>query len=347
MKCPDCDSQLSHNGFELGNFHAVLSDHKVKMQKVKCKNKECRWSHNPSITSHFGASISPELIKIQAEFGATMSFRKARNCLDTVASSKRPINNHMRTRRSTILTGKNLVKYRLNKYENNQIEKAQEHKTVLATTDGIFLHDFDNVGHNFEVMTTKIYNIQDISKVSNNRHKITKKHCVTSSLKDSQKSIKEKVRQEATLAKIDKNTTVMALADGATNCWNVLQTLAPLCGFIMYILDWWHINQAFNKLLCQLPDDYKTIVMTARNATWYGEVELALSSLSKAIPELSLDSHKEKLQNLMTYLENNKYYIINYNDYMHDGLPYSSQSAESTVEHLVARAIAMNDYLMI
>jgi len=43
--CPNCGGKLSKNGFMSSRFHAVLSDHKLRIQKHRCKNPECRWQN--------------------------------------------------------------------------------------------------------------------------------------------------------------------------------------------------------------------------------------------------------------------------------------------------------------
>jgi len=348
--CPKCESELSKNGYEETQFHGVLSDHKLQMSKLKCKSEHCNWTYNPSINSHFGDTLSPDIMKLQAEFGSDMSFRKAQNSLNAMAGSKRPINNHMRVRRSAISCGESIESYRKSQVleiDKNKISESDkqttEHekedactKTMISVVDGIYVSNADDPGHNFEIMTAKLYNPESIVKVSNNRYKITQKSCITSTVKDAQITMKEKIVEIAKLDGVDKNTKVIALADGAKNCWNVLKALAPLCGVIYYILDWWHINKEFKALKRQLPVGLSGYITTARNAVWYGEVEAGLRCLENLKLLLSSPAHLIKLQKLMTYLSNNKEYIVSYYDRMIDELPYTSQAAESTVEHLVA-----------
>ena len=65
--CPKCGQHLSKLGFTKSNFHAVFSDHKVRIQKHKCRNAECDWQSSPTTTSVFGTSIHPELANANKE----------------------------------------------------------------------------------------------------------------------------------------------------------------------------------------------------------------------------------------------------------------------------------------
>lgn len=68
-KCPKCKILLKKNGYKQSDFHAVFSDHKIKIQKHICPT--CHESQVPSIKSLFGTSIHPDLYKLQCEMSAS------------------------------------------------------------------------------------------------------------------------------------------------------------------------------------------------------------------------------------------------------------------------------------
>jgi RNA polymerase subunit RPABC4/transcription elongation factor Spt4 len=57
-RCPKCKVALNRNGYKQSDFHAVFSDHRVKIQKHTCP--VCHENQVPSIKSLFGTSIHPE-----------------------------------------------------------------------------------------------------------------------------------------------------------------------------------------------------------------------------------------------------------------------------------------------
>src|SRR5207249_1557937 len=51
--------------YKTSNFHAVFSDHTVRIQKHHCSQPGCGWHSTPTITSLFGTNIHPDLATIQ------------------------------------------------------------------------------------------------------------------------------------------------------------------------------------------------------------------------------------------------------------------------------------------
>ncbi len=39
--CPNCGKKLRKDGYKISDFHAVFSDHKLRLQKQRCGNPEC------------------------------------------------------------------------------------------------------------------------------------------------------------------------------------------------------------------------------------------------------------------------------------------------------------------
>jgi hypothetical protein len=353
--CPECGSHLNKNGRQKSLYHGVYADSQVYISKLDCSSSSCKWIHNPSVKSYFGGNMSPELAKIQSELGAKSSFREAKNSLRIMTGKVRPINNHMRIRRTVFHAGKGISAYNKilanrmpsdSSETKNNLEFHNEtfsgvtysyNKELVIGVDGAYVHDADNPGHNFEAMVAKIYNPLNIGKTSNKRYEITQKQCVGSAMKDEQKVMIQKTLVAAKLEGIDKNTKLIGLADGAANCWNVIKSLEPFCAFLICILDWFHIAKRFTTIGKQLPKHAKGYLDSAHTALWYGEVEAALLCLQKLRLELNDTGDIEKLDDLITYFENNRKYIISYEERSIKGLPFSSQMAESTVEHFVAK----------
>ena len=342
--CPECGSHLNKNGHQKSIYSGVYADSRVLMSKLDCSSPTCKWNHNPTIKSYFGGNISPELAKLQSELGATLSFRKASNQMKLMCARKRPVNNHMRIREAVYNTGEALSRYHHSRTEKqHNIERLEKinhlqnkAKELVVSPDGAYVHDKKNPGHNFEVMVAKVYNPENISKVSKNRYQITQKQCVGSAMKDKQAVMKTKILEAAKLEGLDKETTVIGLADGAANCWNVIYSLLPYCTLLICILDWFHVAKAFIVITKQLPEHAKQYLKTAHTVLWYGEAILAINCLLQLRLNLKDTAHIEKLDVLITYIRNNQKYIVNYDDRAQKDLPFSSQMAESTVEHFVA-----------
>lgn len=62
--CPNCGQKIKKNGYTQSQFHAVFSDHTLRVQKHRCSNSDCDWQIFPTITSTFGTNIHPDLAKL-------------------------------------------------------------------------------------------------------------------------------------------------------------------------------------------------------------------------------------------------------------------------------------------
>jgi len=122
------------------------------------------------------------------------------------------------------------------------IEKSADELYVVVV-DGGHVHDADNKGHNFEVMVGKVYQPQNVVRIDKHHTSIVKKQCASSAKSDNQKLMKVNLLAASKKEGMNKQTTVTALADGASNCWNIIESLLPYCLTIIFILDWFHIGK--------------------------------------------------------------------------------------------------------
>ena len=68
--CPTCGNTLKKNGYKTSHFHAIFSDHTVRIQKHHCSHPDCDWHSTPTITALFGTNIHPDFATLQWEQGA-------------------------------------------------------------------------------------------------------------------------------------------------------------------------------------------------------------------------------------------------------------------------------------
>jgi hypothetical protein len=80
--CPNCGQQIKKNGYTHSQFHAVFSDHQLRIQKHRCSHPACRWQSFPTMSSVFGTNIHPALAQLQCEHGALYSYREAQRNLE-------------------------------------------------------------------------------------------------------------------------------------------------------------------------------------------------------------------------------------------------------------------------
>lgn len=77
--CSCCKGKLTKLGQHTSTFHDVFTDHKVKMQRLKCA--DCGNEEPSTVRTAFNGVESAELMKIQAELGAKHTFRESEHIL--------------------------------------------------------------------------------------------------------------------------------------------------------------------------------------------------------------------------------------------------------------------------
>ncbi len=58
--CPTCGNPLKKNGSKTSNFHAVFSDHTVRLQKHHCRHPDCGWHthHHLALWHEYPSGLS-------------------------------------------------------------------------------------------------------------------------------------------------------------------------------------------------------------------------------------------------------------------------------------------------
>ncbi len=186
--CPECGRKAYSRGTRNSNFHAVLTDHKVGIQRRRC---QCGWNSPDSIESIYGSSLHPDLVEKQVVQGAENSYRQASRQLNAESKNNRSINNDDRIRRNVSDIAKIIEEEKLKPLKAvKQNEAAQQ---MVAVVDGGHLKSKDNDSRSFEAMIATVYRPENIHKIDKNHNEITQKSSVASALSDNQKTIKQLV----------------------------------------------------------------------------------------------------------------------------------------------------------
>ena len=327
--CPKCkDGDLKKHGFKTSSFHDVFSDHKVKIPRKRCN--KCGFVESTSVTQFLGSSLSGELMKIQAEVGAKHSYRDSENLIALFSHQKRSINNHETIHNTSELVGASILE--LNKLEE-EILSTDCAEELIIHVDGGHINSKEEGERRFEAMTSAVYRPESVkSNEKGTRNYIESKHCAASALFDSQEQMKKRTIIAALKEGLTPKTKITALCDGAENCWNVIDALEPLSASITRILDWFHIAMRLKNI--SLPESLKEKLEKAKWHLWRGNTEKSLQRLTELM-ELCSEKPAKKLNKLIQYIQNNQSKIVNYHERQEQGLPFTSNLAESTVESLI------------
>lgn len=326
-QCPHCKGELGHRGYNKSDFHSVFTDHKVKVHRQVCKN--CKWRSIPSIKSLFGTSSHPDLLKLQCETGAQHTYREAQDILNKKSYEKRKINNHDKIHSLIEKIGAYISK------KKDKELKVPEAAKLVIQVDGGHLKDKDPTKRSFEAMTAVIYKPENVIQITKDKKKVINKHCVASALADNQEYMKQQVLITARNLGLTNNTEVIAISDGAENCWNISKTLENHCKSFKGILDWFHISMKFQNI--SLPKTQKLKLDKVKWNLWHGNLIKALELLNELILKVKKIPKLLQLKRLLAYLDANRKFLVNYKFHQDNDLVFTSNIAEATVESLINR----------
>ena len=326
--CQQCGGKTFKNGFVSSHFHTVFSDHKINIQRMTCG--KCGWRNKYTVESLFGDDTHPDLLKMQCEFGADHSFKKAENLLKTQNTEHRPINNHVHI--SSIIEKIGPI---IGNFKTEEPVNIEEPANILvAQIDGGHIQPKEKDIRSYEVLVAKCYNLDN--KVEKDQHhtELLKSTCVASALADHGETIKKQLIYAALSEGMTDKTVVYALSDGAKNCWSALSVLSGQCSQLIKILDWVHIGRKFKHVEQSLPDEFQAQLERATWKLWHGKSSDCIEKLQFIKTSLK-DIENGKLNTLIEYLINNEKYLINYGEQKNNGLPYTSNVIESAVDTLI------------
>jgi hypothetical protein len=331
--CPKCGHKLMKKGYTQSQFHAVFTDHKVPIQKHKCRNPECDWQSSPTTTSVFGTSVHPDLAKLQCEQGALYSYREAECNLEKLTVHRRPVNNHNKIKLLTNQVGAILAEENLNPPAPEDC--APPAQQLIVQVDGGQIPTQKPDKRSFEALSAVVYRPENIRSIDQHHRQIGSKSCALSALDDGLVAMKTYLHHAALKQGMAADTVVTALADGAHNCWSVLLSLAPHCQQIICILDWFHIAKRFQNVRGAVEEAFQETLERVKWSLWHGKSTEALSKLKLLMMNVPDKKKRKKLEDLYEYLERNQEYLVNYQEREEQKQTYTSQVAESHIESII------------
>jgi hypothetical protein len=332
-QCIKCGEKMGKFGFQSSQFHAVFSDHNLRIQKHRCKNPECRWQSTPTVASIFGTDTHPDLVKLQCENGALHSYREAEDNLERLNAQRRTVNNHVQIKKITDQIGDRLSE--ANKTPPLPEGCAPAAPELIAQVDGGHIPTKEKAKGSFEALSGIVYRPSAIEVVDNHHRQITDKTCVVSALEDELQTIKSYLHHAALKQGMTRQTRITGLADGAHNCWSVILALEPHCKSLELVLDWFHIGKKFQNVRDALGETFTESIDSAKWSLWQGKADEALRKIAMLRDNISDEKKQSKLKSLHDYLKNNSEYLVNYDERDKAGLAYTSQVAETHIDTII------------
>jgi len=326
--CPTCACKTKKVGVFKSKFHAVLTDHRVGVQRTHCN---CGWYSPTSVEGVFGSNIHPDLLKKQALQGCKESYEKSSISLNAESANKRPVNGHSQISRVVKLVGEKLEQVKIAIKPINTKSTPE----LIANIDGGHIKARGD-NRSFEAMVATVYKPEKLKRVDKNHNVLESKTIVASAKSDEQTTMKTLFKNACITEGMGKGTEVTCLADGADNCKSIAYSIAGDCKNMTYILDWFHIAMKFQNI--SIPEIGKELLQSAKWNLCHGNCDKALECLKELIEIETIVVDKPlcaKLYKLSTYISNNTDGIVNYGERKNKGLVFTSNLADSTVNTLI------------
>jgi len=326
--CPKCASKTKKVGIFKSKFHAVLTDHRIGVQRTYCS---CGWYSPTSVEGVFGSNIHPDLLKKRALQGCKESYEKSSVSLNAESAKQRPANGHSQISRAVKLVGEKLEEVKIAINLSNKKSTAE----LIANIDGGHIKARGD-NRSFEAMVATVYKPESHKRINKSHNIIEAKTIVASAKNDEQSTMKSLFKSACIEQGMGEGTNVVCLADGAANCKSIAYSISKDCKNMTYILDWFHISMKFQNIA--IPSDNVESFSSVKWNLWHGNCDKALERLTELMKIKGIAANQplsNKLSKLFAYITNNKTGIVNYEQRKNSKLVFTSNLAESTVNTLI------------
>ncbi len=327
--CPKCGRETSKAGIFKSDFYDVFTDHRVGIQRFHCT---CGWYSKYTVQGLYGSSSHPELTMLQVTRGAENSYRRASNILNEECKKERNINSSSNIMNKVAKVGETLAELKQTT-EWSTAEKLC--RKLVITTDGGHVQNKEKGKHSFEELVSTVFRPEDLISVSKDRKEIKNKVCVGSAKSDKQHAIKSLTLNACKKLGLNSKTEITALTDGAKNCWSVVKFLLPFCKSLLTVLDWFHIAKHFKSRESKIPEELKGKYEKAKWHLFHGHPSTGIARLQQVKTEAKNSATDEAIDWLINYIQNNTENIVDYHNRKLNGLPFTSQLAETSVNSVI------------
>jgi thioredoxin-related protein len=329
-ECPSCAKKLTKFGKHKSVLHDVLTDHKLSIRRLRCRG--CGHEEPSTVQKIINTDETGDLQRIQSVLGSKFTYRGGKKIMSLFSMKNRRVNNHERIKSVTDTVGKGVSDIL---EAEKDVLKVQESKTLILAVDGGHVKTTEEGKRSIEAMTSVVYRPESIETNKSDTHNhLTSKNCAASVKDDNQEEIISGTIIAALKQGLTSKTHIHALCDGAKNCWNVVESLRGFCGEMTCILDWFHITMKMQNI--SLPGDIKKVILeSVKWHLWRGNSEEAIKKLDELAAQKLDAKNKDKIIKFKNYISNNADKIVNYDLRKKEGLIFTSNLAESTVESLI------------
>jgi len=343
--CPDCEKIRRVKGYHTIQYKTLFGT--VVIPSLRLYQCQCCSKSSKTISvlkDWLPEHNSPELQYIETKWASYMSFNKTSELLSDVLPMMATHNgvtvrSHLHKiakKQESELKEKPLC---ISGCANEWAKLPKPDKPITVGIDGGYLRSCMDKRSNFEVIIGKSFS----------KTKPSKRFGLVQSMDERpQRRLLHALREQG----MQENQQITFLSDGADNVRDLQYIMHPESE---HILDWFHLtmrftvlNQFAKGLIKTNPEEGNELVRNLKSAKWYlwhGNVEKSLDCLEECYcicdgDDIRYDNQKKLLKHLEeldTYVENNRAMIPNYGEKYRYGETITSSFVESTVNEVVTK----------
>lgn len=343
--CPCCQRLRRIKGYHTIQYKTLFGTVVIPSLRLH----QCDCSDSPTKTfsilkSWLPEHTSPELQYIETKWASYMSYDRTAALLQdvlpvSVTQNAATVRNHLHKiakRQELELEGKPRC---ISGCANDWAKLPKPEKPMTVGIDGGYVRNWKNKRNNFEVIVGKSFS----------KTKSAKRFGLVQTIDDNpQRRLLNVLNNQG----MQENQQITFLSDGADNVRDLQYIMHPESE---HILDWFHVtmrltvlNQFAKGLIRSDPESGNEVSQNLESAKWYlwhGNVEKALDRLEDCCmicdgDDIQYKNQKKLLKHLdelTTYVENNRHLIPNYGEKWRYGEVISSSFVESTVNEVVTK----------
>lgn len=314
----------------------------LRLYSCKCSNDRIKTFS--ILQSWLPEHTSPELQYIETKWASYMAYEKTAKLLQDVlpvsaSHNGVTVRNHLckiAKRQESELEGKPMC---VSGCANDWAKLPKPNKPITVGIDGGYVRGWVDKKTNFEVIIGKSFI----------KNKSTKRFGFVQTIDNCpQRRLLQILRKQG----MQENQQITFLSDGADNVRDLQYIMRPEAE---HILDWFHVtmrftvlNQFAKGLIRTNPEEGKEVEENLESAKWHiwhGNVEAALEHLEDCSlicygDEIQYKNQKKLLSHLdemSTYIENNRHLIPNYGERWRYGETIATSFVESTVNEVITK----------
>ena len=349
--CPDCQKQRRVKDYRSIQYKTLFGT--VVIPSLRLYQCRCSGSATKTISileEWLPEHVSPELQYIETKWASYMSFNKTSELLSDVLPMAATHNgvtvrSHLHKIAKKQDSEIKQKPFCISGCANEWAKLPKPDKPITVGIDGGYLRSCKDKRKNFEVIVGKSFS----------KTKPTKRFGLVQSMDDRpQRRLLHTLREQG----MQENQQITFLSDGADNMRDLQFIMHPESE---HVLDWFHLtmrltvlnqfSKGFVKSDPEPGNKMREALTRVKWYLWHGNVEKALEHLEEAyiimvdddLDESEKIRYKNKrklvkhLEELTTYVENNRHIIPNYGEKFRYGETITSSFVESTVNEVVTK----------